>query len=138
MCYRMEMLLSRKKKAKDIQRTEEKLQKTVKQKAVVQENVLPEIRNIKEKVTAQESATQETEIASATFTSFSFGNCSGKTEFNSRTNRIHTPSLKCEECVASAAENRKITHNIVITSTADKMYATLCLVSALAKASLFT
>ena len=40
MCYRMEMLLSRKKKAKDIQRTEEKLQKTVKQKAVVQENVL--------------------------------------------------------------------------------------------------
>ena len=28
MCYRMEMLLSRKKKAKDIQRTEEKLQKT--------------------------------------------------------------------------------------------------------------
>ena len=59
----MEMLLSRKKKAKDIQRTEEKLQKTVKQKAVVQENVLPEIRNIKEKVTAQESATQETEIA---------------------------------------------------------------------------
>ena len=45
MCYRMEMLLSRKKKAKDIQRTEEKLQKTVKQKAVVQENVLPEIRN---------------------------------------------------------------------------------------------
>ena len=58
MCYRMEMLLSRKKKAKDIQRTEEKLQKTVKQKAVVQENVLPEIRNIKEKVTAQESATQ--------------------------------------------------------------------------------
>lgn len=63
MCYRMEMLLSRKKKAKDIQRTEGKLQKTVKQKAVVQENVLPEIRNIKEKVTAQESATQETEIA---------------------------------------------------------------------------
>ena len=61
MCYRMEMLLSRKKKAKDIQRTEEKLQKTVKQKAVVQENVLPEIRNIKEKVTAQESATQETD-----------------------------------------------------------------------------
>ena len=51
--------MSRKKKAKDIQRTEEKLQKTVKQKAVVQENVLPEIRNIKEKVTAQESATQE-------------------------------------------------------------------------------
>ena len=34
MCYRMEMLLSRKKKAKDIQRTEGKLQKTVKQKAV--------------------------------------------------------------------------------------------------------
>ena len=66
MCYRMEMLLSRKKKAKDIQRTEEKLQKTVKQKAVVQENVLPEIRNIKEKVTAQESATQETEIARQT------------------------------------------------------------------------
>ena len=59
-------------------------------------------------------------------------------EFNSRTNRIHTPSLKCEECVASAAENRKITHSIVITSTADKMYATLCLASALAKASLFT
>ena len=66
MCYRMEMLLSRKKKAKDIQRTEGKLQKTVKQKAVVQENVLPEIRNIKEKVTAQESATQETEIARQT------------------------------------------------------------------------
>ena len=66
MCYRMEMLLSRKKKAKDIQRTEEKLQKTVRQKAVVQENVLPEIRNIKEKVTAQESATQETEIARQT------------------------------------------------------------------------
>ena len=53
--------MSRKKKAKDIQRTEEKLQKTV-----VQENVLPEIRNIKEKVTAQESATQETEIARQT------------------------------------------------------------------------
>ena len=53
--------MSRKKKAKDIQRTEGKLQKTV-----VQENVLPEIRNIKEKVTAQESATQETEIASQT------------------------------------------------------------------------
>ena len=51
---------------KDIQRTEEKLQKTVRQKAVVQENVLPEIRNIKEKVTAQESATQETEIARQT------------------------------------------------------------------------
>lgn len=50
-----------KEKAKDIQRTEEKLQKTV-----VQENVLPEIRNIKEKVTAQESATQETEIARQT------------------------------------------------------------------------
>ena len=66
MCYRMEMLLSRKKKAKDIQRTEGKLQKTVKQKAVVQENVLPEIRNIKEKVTEQESATQETEIARQT------------------------------------------------------------------------
>ena len=30
MCYRMEMLLSRKKKAKDIQRTEEKLQKNCK------------------------------------------------------------------------------------------------------------
>lgn len=55
-----------KEKAKDIQRTEEKLQKTVKQKAVVQENVLPEIRNIKEKVTARESATQETEIARQT------------------------------------------------------------------------
>ena len=51
----------------------------------------------------------------------SFGNCFGKTELTSRTSRMHTPSLKCEECVASAAEKQKIMHNIAITRNADKI-----------------
>ena len=49
MCYRMEMLWGRKKKAKDIQRTEEKLQKITEQEAIIQENLLPKIENIEQK-----------------------------------------------------------------------------------------
>ena len=63
MCYRMEILLGRRKKVTEVQQTEGKLQKIAEHEAIVHENLLPEIENIEQKVTAQESATKETEIA---------------------------------------------------------------------------
>ena len=62
MCYRLEMLSGRKKKATEVQRTKGRLQKTVDEEAREHENLLPEIENIEQRVIAQESTTKETEI----------------------------------------------------------------------------
>ena len=62
MCYRMEMLQDKRKKATEIQRTEGKLQKTSGQEVVAQKNVLPEIETNEQRIIAQNSVMPETEI----------------------------------------------------------------------------
>lgn len=57
MCYKLEMLQDKKKKAIEIQRAEEKLQKTAGQEVVAQENVLPKIE-----ITRQGMKTTEQKI----------------------------------------------------------------------------
>lgn len=62
-CYRMEILSGKKKKAIEIQKAEGKLPKTTESKILVQENVLPKIETTKQEVIAQNPAMQETKIA---------------------------------------------------------------------------
>lgn len=62
-CYQMEIFQGKKKKVTDIQWTEEKLQKITEQEAIIQENLLPKIENIEQRVIAQESVIQATETA---------------------------------------------------------------------------
>lgn len=62
-CYQMEIFQGKKKKVTELQWTEEKLQKITEQEAIIQENLLPKIENIEQRVIAQESVIQATETA---------------------------------------------------------------------------